>query len=360
MNFESYKKQFIEKAEKHSYSEDIIQKCLSYSYSLNQKNLPIIYNSYHLSALIGYSHSYLTRASISTCFFYRKFNIPKKNGNHREILEPLPSLKQIQYFILENILYTQKSSRFCKSYIPKIKFKSYLKYHSNKKELLSLDIEDFFPSIKYKLVYDLFREKLGYTKDVSEYLTLLCTYHPFSKKGNYNKLNRYLPQGAPTSPYLTNLILKEFDNTIANFCSDNNINYTRYADDMIFSGTNIEKEKLISAIENELNKLGLKLNKNKTNFYKQNKQQIISGVVINNKIQLPKNDRNDIRKVMFFIKKYGLEDHMKAINETRAYYLNHLLGRIQYGLDLNPNDNELKQYKEYLHSLKIKSTRVKL
>ncbi|NHQ68845.1 RNA-directed DNA polymerase, partial [Elizabethkingia miricola] len=63
-DFELYKKQFREKALNNSFSEDIIQKCLNYSENLFSKNLPIIYNSYHLAGLVGYEHSYLTRAII--------------------------------------------------------------------------------------------------------------------------------------------------------------------------------------------------------------------------------------------------------------------------------------------------------
>lgn len=350
IDFELYKKEFQKKARELSYSEDIIQKCISYSENLNNQHLPIIYNTYHLSGLVGYAHSYLTRVCISTSFFYRNFEVLKKNGKKRKILEPLPSLKQIQYFILKEILYSQKTSRYCKSYIPKKKFREYLKYHSNEKEVLCLDIQDFFPSIKYPIIHKFFSD-LGYAEDVSDYLAHLCTYHSFAKKDNYIQNNRCLPQGAPTSPYLSNLILKEFDDNVASFCKKNNIKYTRYADDMTFSGESIPKSSLISFVKDKLSHIGLFLNEDKTNFMKQNEPQIVSGVIINRKIQLPKNVRNDIRKVMYFIKKYGIENHMEKTNEKRSYYINHLLGKIQYGLSLNPDDNELKKYRDEIYLL---------
>lgn len=350
IDFGLYKKEFKKKAREYSYSENFIQKCLTYGESLNNQRLPIIYNTYHLSGLVGYAHSYLTRVCISTSFFYRQFDVLKKNGKKRKISEPLPSLKQIQYFILKEILYSQKTSRYCKSYIPKKKFREYLKYHSNEKEVLCLDIQDFFPSIKYPIIHNFFSD-LGYAKDVSDYLAHLCTYHSFAKKDNYNPNNRFLPQGAPTSPYLSNLILKKFDDDVAYFCKENNIKYTRYADDMTFSGESIPKSSLISFVKDKLSHIGLSLNESKTNFMKQNKPQIVSGVIINKKIQLPKKDRNNIRKVMYFIKKYGIENHMEKTNEKRSYYINHLLGKIQYGLSLNPNDKELRKYREELYRL---------
>ncbi|NHQ79504.1 hypothetical protein HAV25_17615 [Elizabethkingia miricola] len=87
---------------------------------------------------------------------------------------------------------------------------------------------------------------------------------------------------------------------------------------------------------------------------KQNVPQVISGVLVNKKIQLPKEIRNEIRNTMYFITKYGYEDHIKRTNETRDYYLLHLLGRIQYALNLNPNDSELIKYKSVLLEYKKK------
>ncbi|MFK7049058.1 reverse transcriptase family protein [Flavobacterium davisii] len=348
MDLELYKRHFREKALNSGFSEETIIKCLKYSEVLASKNLPVIYNSYHLAGLVGYKHSYLSRAIISTDFFYRKFKIQKKNGKYREISEPLPGLKEIQYFILKEILYKQKVSKYCKSYIPKKKFREYLKYHSNEKQVLTLDIKDFFPSIKYEFIYTYFMN-LGYARDVSYFLATLCSYVPKAPKGEKTDLSkRFLPQGAPTSPYLSNLILSNFDDLVAKYCNENKLKYTRYADDMTFSGDIIQKDELISFVQSELNKIGLKLNIDKINFMKQNVPQIVSGVIINKKVQLTKEDRNKIRNVMYYISKFGLEDHLNRTNEKRDYFVFHLLGKIQYGLSLNPNDHELKRYKEIL------------
>ncbi|MBL1220144.1 RNA-directed DNA polymerase [Chryseobacterium sp. L7] len=350
-DFESYKKIFREKALNSAYSEENIIKCLKYSENLVNNNLPIIYNSYHLSGLVGYQHDYLSRAILSTEFFYRHFKIEKKNGKSRKISEPLPSLKEIQYFILKEILYKQKVSKFCKSYIPKKKFKEYLRFHSNEKEVLTLDIKDFFPSIKFNLIHNYF-SKIGYSKDVALYLSCLCTYTDVNVEKKNNTSIRYLPQGAPTSPYLSNLVLIDFDNDVANYCSEKKLKYTRYADDMAFSGDLIVKNELVEFVNAQLKKYNLELNDEKINYMKQNVPQIISGVVVNKKLQLPRKERNDIRKVMYFIIKYGIESHIEKTQETREYYISYLLGRIQYALNLNPNDAELKKYKDFLVELK--------
>lgn len=342
--FDTYKKQFTKKALENGYSQDNIQKCLNYSQNLQEQNLPIIYNSYHLAGLVGYKHSYLRRSIISTEFFYRHFKVNKKNGEFRKISEPLPSLKEIQNFILKEIFYTQKVSKYCKSYIPKKKFKEYLRFHTNQKEILTLDITDFFPSIQYDLVHQYFL-KLGYAEDVSIYLACLCTY---SKKENkFKEFKRFLPQGAPTSPYLSNLILQEFDEKIASICKNNEIKYTRYADDMAFSGNKLDKEMIIGYVK-DLLPFNLSINDDKSRLMKQGFRQLISGVVVNKKMQLPKEERSEIRKIMYYIGRFGLESHLAKINETRENYISHILGKIQYGLSLNPKDKELIGYKNLI------------
>lgn len=353
-NFEAYRKAFTQKALKNGFSDENIFRCLYYSENLSKKKLPIIYNSYHLAGVVGYKHSYLSRSIISTSFFYRHFKIRKKNGTYRTISEPLPSLKEIQYFILQEILYKIQVSKYCKSYIPKKKFKEYLRYHVNEKQLLTLDIEDFFSSITYNIIYDLFH-KLGYAKDVSTYLANLCTYIKISNKSNTtSNSKRFLPQGAPTSPYLSNLILKEFDDEIAKYCKEEKIKYTRYADDMAFSGNVINKKEIESLVQKKLEKLGLNLKKEKTRLMLKNEPQILSGVILNEKMQLPKKERNEIRQIMYFIKIFTLENHLERIKEKRDNYLLHLIGRVSYALSLNPDDKEFLDYKKYLNELEKK------
>ena len=337
-DFDKYSKEFTSKALQNGYSQENIDKCLKYSKVLLDKNLPIIYNEYHFGSLVGYKSKYIKKASFGTPFFYRYFAIKKKNGNIRTIAEPLPSLKEIQDWILNEILYKIKVSRYAKGFVPKKGLKDHLRYHKTEKQILTLDIEDFFGSIKFDSIFKMFKS-FGYSNDISKILTQLCT------------LEYKLPQGAPTSPYITNIILIPFDDKISSYCKENNLKYTRYADDLAFSGE-FDSIKLISFVKQQLKELDLKLNKDKTLLMKRNVQQIVSGVVLNDKIQVPKASRNKIRNEMFYIKKYGLENHLSQINEYRENYLLHLIGKINYLLSLNPKDDEFINYKKYLYSIK--------
>lgn len=337
-NFDVYEKEFTKKALLNGFSSDSIQKCLAYSKFLLDNNLPVIYDLTHFSSLVGYNTKYIRRSIISTKYFYRYFEIEKKNGKKRKIAEPLPSLKEIQKWILEEILYNVKISRHAKGYIPKRSLYEHLKYHKNEKTVLTLDIDNFFGSIDEDLVYGVFLN-LGYSKNISYLLSKLCC------------LNKCLPQGAPTSPYISNIILNNFDSFISNYCKDNNIKYTRYADDLAFSG-DFDSKELIETIKAQLKKLDLKINNNKTKIMNRNKRQIISGVIVNDKIQVPKSTRNQIRNQMFYITKFGIQSHLEKIKEKRENYISHLLGKINYILSLNPKDIEFVEYKKALHKLK--------
>lgn len=334
---ETYQKKFIAKALNNGYSDDNIKKCLDYAIPLIQKDLPVIYNTSHFSLQVGYNTTYVKKAIKFTSHFYRNFSIKKDNGQLRNLHEPLPSLKEIQNWILKEILYKNKVSRYAKGYVPNRSIKEHTIYHTGVKEVLTLDIKDFFNTIDFSLVEKLFLD-MGYSKRISNLITKICY------------LEENLPQGAPTSPYISNLILLNFDKVIGQYSLDNNIKYTRYADDLAFSG-NLDKDIIIQTVKDELDKLGLKLNINKTKLMRQNDPQLISGIIVNKKPQVPKRERNQIRNTLHYIKKFGLENHMKHTSQNRRNYLKHLKGKVNYILQINPRDEEFKKYKEYLSTL---------
>lgn len=334
MNWENYRNNFCEKAERTGRNKEYCDKWMRYAKRLYDQNLPIIYNQEHLCLLLGYKSEYVYAVSNSAYHFYRTYEIAKKNGGTREISEPLPSLKEIQRWILDNILSQIEISVYAKAYVKDKSIKENARFHKRQEVVLSLDVERFFDSITSDKVYNLFLE-LGYKDDVVVMLTNLCC------------LDGCLPQGAPTSPTLSNIILRDFDNQIGQYIAENRIRYTRYADDMTFSG-DFKPGKVISLVKKELYSVGLKLNESKTRTRRRGQRQEVTGIVVNEKMQLPKSVRKKIRQEVYYIKKYGLESHMQRCNINKANYLQHLQGRIQYGLFINPSDNELQEYLDYL------------
>ena len=256
------------------------------------------------------------------------------------ISEPLPSLKEIQIWILKNILYKVPVSPFAKAYKPNVKLIENLKFHKKQPKVFTLDLENFFPSIKVKAIEKVFRQ-LGYSKMISKLLSKLCTR------------DGALPQGAPTSPYLSNLIFKDADAVLFNFCKQRKIRYTRYADDLSFSGDFDEKE-LLDKVTQTIEKLDLRINESKTKLMTPNTRQTVTGIVVNEKPQVAFHKRNELRQALHYIKKFGIDEHREYKEINQKNYLEHLLGKINFVLQINPRDTEFINYKAFLIDLKKK------
>ncbi len=341
MNFEPYKIFFTNEAINAGYSKENIDLCLKYAKPIIENGLPVIYNTTHLSGLVGYSKEYIKKAVYNTPYYYRSFKIKKRNGSLREISEPLPSLKEIQLWILNEILYKVKVSVFAKAYRPDIGLIENIKYHTNQPKVFSLDIENFYPSISREAIQKLF-ESWGYSEILSNLLSKLCT------------LNESLPQGAPTSPYLSNLFFSPLDIEISEYCKRRKIMYTRYADDMTFSG-DFDHQELNDWIKEKLSEKELSLNENKTQLMLPNNRQVVTGIVVNEKTQVPIEKRKRLRQTMFYIKKFGFIDHMKHEKINKGNYLEHLIGKVNFVLQMNPSDSEFLEYKKILNSIKTES-----
>ena len=273
--------------------------------------------------------------------YYRVYKIKKRNGNYRTIYEPNKLLKHIQRNILTNILNNKEISMFAKAYHKGISLKDNAEPHVNKDVILKLDIIDFFENIRFIDIYESCFPIEYYPKQIGMLLTIICTY------------DDHLTQGSPTSAYISNLVMKEFDEHLGNWCISNNISYTRYSDDMTFSG-NFNPSTVISKVRRMLYKLHLKINNNKIHVIYKNHNQSVTGITVNEKIQVCSRYRKKIRQEVYFIKKYGLESHLDKCNSkaNKKTYINKLYGKILHVLNINDNDIEFKKYKDYIYNLK--------
>ena len=204
-----------------------------------------------------------------------------------------------------------------------------------------MDIENFFENISFLDIYNSCFPIEYFPKSVGMILTYLCTY------------NNHLTQGSPTSPYISNLVMKEFDEELGNWCNLRNISYTRYSDDMTFSGQ-FNPSELIVKVRKMLYKLGLSLNNDKIHIIHKSSRQNVTRIVVNEKMQVNIKYRNKIRQEIYYIKKFGLSSHLKKcdINIKPKKYLNGLYGRILYVLQINENDKEFMKYKHFIEKLK--------
>lgn len=336
MEWQTYSNKFSEKASLNGFTSTEIEAFLSYAENLFTKKVPIIYDQKHFSLLVGYKYDYLLKISNAPDKFYRNFEIPKKNGGERAISEPLPSLKEIQHWILKEILDKCSVSGFAKAYIRNRSIRKNAEFHVNRKFVLTIDIQNFFPSLQYKYIHAFF-SRLGYSLPVTTMLSNICC------------LNGGLPQGAPTSPALSNLLMVNTDKRIGSFIKKNDIYYTRYADDMTFSGE-FEPGMVIKFVKNVLSDMDLNINERKIRVRKHGQRQEVTGVIVNEKIQSPKSIRKKLRQSVYYIEKYGLVSHLDKTENTRANHIYHLLGIATFILFLNPEDNEAKRYRTILRN----------
>ena len=321
MNWNDYKNRFKNECILQGKSIDFVERCLSYANQLNQKGLPIIYDHHHASLLIGYSESYIYSVSNKPSKFYSNFYLPNKKGGYRRISVPYPSLMEIQKWILTNILRKFQVSRFAKAYIKGENIINNAKFHKDQKVLLKLDIKDFFGSINFLHVYKAFIN-VGYSKSVSVLLAKLCL------------LNNKLPQGAPTSPALSNIIFVKLDEIISKYATKKNIRYTRYADDLTFSG-DFSPGLVIHFVRNVLRENQLSLNEAKTRVVRQNNRQLVTGIVTNKKLNAPRALRRELSKAAHYIERHGIQSHIQHCTITEENYIEKLLGRASFVKSVN-------------------------
>lgn len=243
---------------------------------------------------------------------YTKFHIPKKSGGYREISAPISSLKILQEklaYVLY-LIYQPKVSvyGFCKD-------KSILdnaRLHVNKRLVLNIDLENFFPTIHLGRVIGLFESSaFAFSREVAILLAQICCY-----EGK-------LPQGAPTSPVISNLICYTLDNDLQKLAKDTNCLYTRYADDITFS-TNLKEfpsdilssshniitcgEKLTSIIK----KNSFSINQSKVRLQKQYMRQEVTGLIVNNFVNISRKYIREVRTILYAWEKFGKEDAAKV------------------------------------------------
>ena len=300
----------------------------------------IVYNE--LSSIekdLGYPAKTLYGLSNNLEKHYHNVYIPKSDGTKRKLSVPDLILKNVQRSIADNILAYYPISKYATAYKVGSSVQRNARPHVNKSKILKLDIEGFFDNIIYSRVKDVVFREDKFSEPIRILLTMLCYY------------KESLPQGAPTSPAITNIIMYDFDEKIGAFCHKNGISYTRYCDDMTFSGDFDEKE-IIALVSDELKRLGLFLKNRKTAVISSTKRQTVTGIVVNEKINLTKEYKKRIRQEIYYIEKFGLEEHAKrqGITDVKGYLCS-LKGRISYVLQTCPNAHEFMCYRDALNRL---------
>ncbi|WP_205622199.1 reverse transcriptase family protein [Vibrio coralliilyticus] len=266
-----------------------------YAQTLELKSLPVIFELEHLSKLLGVELSLLSRICTLNERFYRLFNLAKRHDGFRHIESPYPKLKYIQRWINDNILSALPVHNNVFSYLQGKSHISNAKMHIGCKQMLKLDLVNFFGHISISQVEKVFID-CGYTEDLSNKLAKICTYYD------------HLPQGAPTSPALSNIIFYDLDCVFYDISQSNGLTYTRYADDLFFSGDNITKD-VIDDIFSYLKDHGFSINDDKSRLVKDNQRKVVTGLVVqSDAIRVPKKMRRKFRKDSYYLIKNGYDN----------------------------------------------------
>ncbi len=293
-----------------------------------------------LTRELGFSAKTLYGLSNHVGGHYREVNIPKRDGSFRTLSVPDEILKRVQRAIAEKLLSYEPVSPYAKAYKIASGVRKNARPHVGKPKILKLDIEKFFDNILYSTVKERVFSPEKYAEPLRVLLAMLC-YHGDG-----------LPQGAPTSPAITNIIVREFDEKIGAWCRERGIAYTRYCDDMTFSG-DFDEAQVIALVSTELKGMGLRLNGRKTAVIPASRRQTVTGVVVNGKLNVSKEYKRKIRQEVFYCQKYGIEEHMRrsGVSLTREQYVARLVGKIRYVCHICPEDENFKKYKQIMLDL---------
>jgi len=340
---------FIKNARREGRSEEYLNKTLEYIDDLSQKNLPVIFSLKHFAQLIGQDFWFVKRLIICRKQYYSYYLIRKKKNGFRRIIAPHKPIKFLQDWIKINILDKTTVSNLATGFIKGKSILDNAKAHQNSEVILNLDLKNFFETINERRVYGIFHS-LGYSKNLSVEFAKICTTSISDDKFEnlsdfekeyfleiYKQKEPVLIQGASTSPCLSNLICRRLDYRFSALANKRGVNYTRYADDLTFSG-DIDKLPSINLIKKIINDEDFNINWSKCGKYKKGQKQMVTGLLIDGNIRIPKKFKKEIYRHLFFCNKYGALSHFNRIASDKGYRKEWLLGKILYVNSIEPEE----------------------
>jgi retron-type reverse transcriptase len=321
--------------------------------ALARLGLPLLNTPAELAAAIGMSVPRLRWLAFhneaATRVHYVTFAVPKKSGGVRQLAAPQRKLRLAQEWILREILNKLPVHEAAHGFAAGRSTVSNAASHVRQEVVLNADLCDFFPSISFVRVKGAFAA-CGYSPAVATILALLCTECPrrevtFAGKKYFVATGpRGLPQGACTSPALSNRISRKLDQRLAGIARKLGWNYTRYGDDLSFSASGEAGQKagyLLARLRHIAAEEGFAVNEQKTRVQRRNTRQSVTGVVVNERTAAPRTLVKRIRAILHQAAKTGLA----AQNKTgRPNFSAYIQGQIAYIAMVNPKQGaRLKQ-----------------
>ncbi len=275
------------------------------------------------------------------------FRLVKKSfGSMRLIEAPKGRMKLIQRQILREILDRIPAHACAHGFVPDRSILTFAHPHVGQAVVLRMDLRNFFPSIQRARIQSIFR-MLGYPERVSDLLGGICTnavprsvFHGIAgeTQGGLRQLyeQTHLPQGAPCSPMLANLCAYRLDCRLSGLARAAGAVYTRYADDLAFSGTG-EFELGISRFAEAVRRIaedeGFAIHPAKTKAMRQGQRQQLAGIVVNQKVNIGRDEFDRLKAILTNCARYGpASENREGLPDFRA----HLQGRISFVAMVRP------------------------
>lgn len=252
---------------------------------------------------------------VSKITHYRRFFMQKKSGGLRLISAPMPQLKSVQTWVLENILSKVTLHDAAHGFVSGRSICTNARPHVGADAVVNMDLKDFFPTIDYARVKGMYRS-LGYSEKIATVLALICTEPDVDETELDGEIyylqtgKRCLPQGAPTSPAVTNIICRGLDARMQGIANKLDLRYTRYADDLTFSGgaaLTANLMKLLWRSRAVITDEGFTLHPDKLRILRKGARHEVTGVVVNEKLNADRATQKRFRALLYQIEKDGPE-----------------------------------------------------
>ncbi|HTU20612.1 MAG TPA: reverse transcriptase family protein [Gemmataceae bacterium] len=299
---------------------------------LQEHGLPVIKDLAELRKQLGIKSpsqlGYFLLATDQRGGPYSRFTIPKRGGGERVICAPKKQLRWVQRRILDQILANVAPHPAAHGFIAGRSTVTNAEKHRGAALLVKFDLTDFFPTIHYHRVVGLFAS-LGYyvgdgrfgTEDdarrVAPTLARLCCYAPDPQAWG----GVTLPQGAPTSPAISNLVCRRLDARLEGLAHRNQGTYTRYADDLTFSfkDASLDLGRFRWWVDQVCQQEGFLVNQAKFRVIRASQRQLVTGIVVNDELRIPREERRRFRAVLHNCRRHGLASQARGREDFSAY-----------------------------------------
>jgi len=314
-----------------------LQDTFSNEAELTRRGLPLLSRGEELAQAMGITIAKLRWLTYhrqgAAVVHYHRYSIAKKTGGARAISAPKRALADAQQWILAHILSKLAVEPQAHGFVPGRSIVSNAVEHVGKKVVINLDLRDFFPTFTFPRVKGLFRA-LGYSEHLATVLGLLTTEPPRVATEHAGKVyhvalgQRVLPQGACTSPAITNAACLRLDRRLAGLARRQGFQFTRYADDLTLSGDEpAAVGKLLASVRSILLAEGFVLHPRKTRVMRRASRQEVTGVTVNQRPTISRREVRELRAILHNGARHGLESQNR---EHRANFAAHLRGRVAF------------------------------